>query len=50
MTHAPQSYNGDRWHDRTGEQRPLLDAATGEVVATIPARGPGDERGPEGER
>lgn len=40
MTHALQSYSEGRWQDGPGEQRPLLDAATGEVVATIPARGP----------
>ena len=40
MTHALQSYSEGRWQDGLGEQRPLLDAATGEVVATIPARGP----------
>jgi oxepin-CoA hydrolase/3-oxo-5,6-dehydrosuberyl-CoA semialdehyde dehydrogenase len=40
MTHALQSYSEGRWQDGAGEQRPLLDAATGEVVATIPARGP----------
>jgi oxepin-CoA hydrolase / 3-oxo-5,6-dehydrosuberyl-CoA semialdehyde dehydrogenase len=40
MTQALQSYAQGRWQDGTGEQRPLLDAATGEVVATIPARGP----------
>ena len=39
MTHALQSYSEGRWQDGTGEQRQLLDAATGEVVATIPARG-----------
>jgi oxepin-CoA hydrolase/3-oxo-5,6-dehydrosuberyl-CoA semialdehyde dehydrogenase len=40
MTQALQSYAQGRWQDGRGEQRPLLDAATGEVVATIPARGP----------
>ena len=40
MTQALQSYSEGRWQDGSGEQRPLLDAATGEVVATIPARGP----------
>jgi hypothetical protein len=40
MTHALQSYSEGRWQDGPGERRPLLDAATGEVVATIPARGP----------
>jgi hypothetical protein len=39
MTQALQSYSGGRWQDGAGEQRALLDAATGEV-ATIPARGP----------
>jgi len=33
MTHALQSYSEGRWQDGTGEQRPLLGAATGEVVA-----------------
>jgi hypothetical protein len=33
MTHALQSYSEGRWQDGTGEQRPLLDAATGELVA-----------------
>ena len=40
MSRAVQSYVEGRWQDGTGEQRPLLDAATGEVVATIPAAGP----------
>ncbi|MDQ1750532.1 MAG: oxepin-CoA hydrolase / 3-oxo-5,6-dehydrosuberyl-CoA semialdehyde dehydrogenase [Pseudonocardiales bacterium] len=39
MTHALQSYSEGHWQDGTGEQRPLLDAATGGVVATIPTRG-----------
>ena len=58
MTHALQSDSEGRWQDGLGEQRPLLDAATGEVVATIPARGPdvaarlipGGTQDPEGER
>ncbi len=40
MAHALQSYSEGRWQDGSGEHRPLRDAATGEVVATIPARGP----------
>ena len=40
MTDGLQSYSEGRWQDGRGEQRPPLDAATGEVVATIPARGP----------
>ncbi len=40
MSPALQSYAEGRWQDGSGEQRPLLDAATGEVVATIPAHGP----------
>lgn len=40
MTHLLQSYSEGRWQDGTGEQRPLRDAATGEIVAAIPGRGP----------
>ncbi len=40
MSRSLPSYAEGRWQDGSGEQRPLLDAATGEVVATIPARGP----------
>jgi oxepin-CoA hydrolase/3-oxo-5,6-dehydrosuberyl-CoA semialdehyde dehydrogenase len=40
MTRSLSSYSAGRWHDGEGAQRPLLDAATGEVVATIPTRGP----------
>ena len=40
MTRALQSYSEGRWQDGAGSPRPLRDAATGEVVATIPARGP----------
>jgi oxepin-CoA hydrolase / 3-oxo-5,6-dehydrosuberyl-CoA semialdehyde dehydrogenase len=44
MTHvdppALQSYTEGRWQDGTGTQRPLRDAATGDVVATIPRDGP----------
>jgi oxepin-CoA hydrolase/3-oxo-5,6-dehydrosuberyl-CoA semialdehyde dehydrogenase len=40
LTPALQSYSEGRWQQGKGEQRPLLDAATGEVVATIAARGP----------
>jgi oxepin-CoA hydrolase / 3-oxo-5,6-dehydrosuberyl-CoA semialdehyde dehydrogenase len=38
--HTLQSYSSGRWHDGVGELRPLLDAATGDVVARIPALGP----------
>ena len=37
---ALQSFTEGRWRDGSGDQRPLLDAATGDVVATIPATGP----------
>ncbi len=40
MTDSLASYAQGRWQHSDGEQRPLLDAATGEVVATIPVRGP----------
>jgi oxepin-CoA hydrolase / 3-oxo-5,6-dehydrosuberyl-CoA semialdehyde dehydrogenase len=40
MTHLLQSNCQGRWQDGTGEQRPLRDAATGEIVAVIPSRGP----------
>jgi oxepin-CoA hydrolase/3-oxo-5,6-dehydrosuberyl-CoA semialdehyde dehydrogenase len=39
MTYALRSYSQDRWQDGAGEQRPLVDAATGAVVATVPTRG-----------
>ncbi len=38
MTHTLQSYSEGRWQG--GEMRPLRDAATGEIVAMIPSRGP----------
>ncbi|MEU8244650.1 phenylacetic acid degradation bifunctional protein PaaZ [Nonomuraea sp. NPDC048916] len=44
MTRPLQSYTEGAWHDGDGESRPLLDAATGETVATIPARGPDPAR------
>jgi len=40
MTHALESYAAGRWCQGTGQQRPLLDAVTGEIVATIPECGP----------
>lgn len=40
MTHTLQSYSEGRWQGGTGEMRPLRDAATGEIVAMIPSRGP----------
>jgi oxepin-CoA hydrolase/3-oxo-5,6-dehydrosuberyl-CoA semialdehyde dehydrogenase len=40
MTHVLQSYSEGRWQDGDGELKPLLDAATGDIVATIPCRGP----------
>ena len=41
MTSGLQSYSQDRWQEGSGELAPLLDAATGELVATIPRVGPG---------
>ena len=35
-----ESYSEGRWQAGGGEPRPLLDAATGEVVAAIPSHGP----------
>jgi oxepin-CoA hydrolase/3-oxo-5,6-dehydrosuberyl-CoA semialdehyde dehydrogenase len=40
MTPTLSSYSAGRWHRGDGELRDLLDAATGEVVAAIPIRGP----------
>ncbi len=40
MTYLLRSYSQGRWQDGTGEASALLDATTGEVVASIPARGP----------
>jgi hypothetical protein len=48
MTHLLQSYCQGRWQGGTGEQRPLRDAATGEIVAVIPSRGLDYARGTGG--
>jgi oxepin-CoA hydrolase/3-oxo-5,6-dehydrosuberyl-CoA semialdehyde dehydrogenase len=37
---ALRSFAEGRWQDGTGESRTLLDAATGEIVATLPTHGP----------
>jgi len=40
MTRAVESYAVDRWVRGSGEARPVLDASTGDPVASIPAHGP----------
>ena len=40
MIRALHSFTEGRWQDRGGESRPLQDAATGEIVATLPTTGP----------
>jgi oxepin-CoA hydrolase/3-oxo-5,6-dehydrosuberyl-CoA semialdehyde dehydrogenase len=40
MTRTLQSYSEGHWQDGGGDAKPLLDASTGEVVASIPASGP----------
>ncbi|KAB2340183.1 phenylacetic acid degradation bifunctional protein PaaZ [Actinomadura rudentiformis] len=40
MTPVLQSYAQDTWQDGDGPAKPLLDAATGEPVALLPATGP----------
>ena len=40
MTPVLRSYSHDTWVDGGGPARPLLDAATGEEVARLPATGP----------
>ena len=40
MTWTLESFSEGRWQPGSGEQRPLLDAATGEIVATAPTEGP----------
>ncbi|WP_395109079.1 phenylacetic acid degradation bifunctional protein PaaZ [Actinomadura sp. SCN-SB] len=40
MTPVLRSYTQDTWQDGSGPAKPLLDAATGETVALLPATGP----------
>ena len=40
MTPVLRSYTRDTWQDCDGPTKPLLDAATGEVVALLPVTGP----------
>ncbi|MFC7728629.1 hypothetical protein [Actinomadura keratinilytica] len=40
MTPVLRSYSHDTWQEGGGPARPLRDAATGEVVARLPATGP----------
>lgn len=40
MTRTLQSFSAGRWLDGAGELKALLDASSGERVATIPTRGP----------
>jgi oxepin-CoA hydrolase/3-oxo-5,6-dehydrosuberyl-CoA semialdehyde dehydrogenase len=40
MTRVLRSYTHDAWQDGDGLTKPLLDAATGETVALLPAAGP----------
>ncbi|MGI5326961.1 phenylacetic acid degradation bifunctional protein PaaZ [Actinomadura nitritigenes] len=40
MTPVLRSYTRDTWQDGNGPTKPLLDAATGETVALLPATGP----------
>jgi oxepin-CoA hydrolase / 3-oxo-5,6-dehydrosuberyl-CoA semialdehyde dehydrogenase len=40
MTPVLRSYSHDTWQDGGGPTKPLLDAATGEVVALLPETGP----------
>src|SRR5687768_8847262 len=40
MTPVLRSFTEGRWHEGAGELRPLLDAATGETVAALPAKSP----------
>jgi oxepin-CoA hydrolase/3-oxo-5,6-dehydrosuberyl-CoA semialdehyde dehydrogenase len=40
MTRVLRSYTHDAWQDGDGPVKPLLDSATGETVALLPATGP----------
>ncbi|MCW2863134.1 MAG: putative aldehyde dehydrogenase, partial [Actinoallomurus sp.] len=40
MSQVLQSFSEGRWQNGSGEAKPLLDATTGETVATIPSQGP----------